>query len=342
VLLACAEAQAGVALWEQGLVVTLLALTRAASCSGSDLDSWFADFGFARLAGAPSGGPVVFSRFTATQPVIVPVGTVIETADNIQFAVGVDTTNSAYSASVVAGGGYLLAAGAGSITMPVQALVAGIAGNVAANAISVITGAVPGVDAVTNPAPFANGMDSETDAAARARFVLWIAGLSKATKTAIASAIANVQQGLTYTNTEFQDYNGNAKPAYFFDVVDDGSGSPPSSLLASVSAAIDQTRACGVAFGLFSPFVVNADVAMTLTTAAGATHATVVGQVVAALQSAINALPLGASLPFTQLAAIAYGVSGVVNVTGVTLCGGTADLAASPTQVIKARNLMVS
>ena len=52
ILRAIVEAYAAVAMWLQGLILSVLSLTRAATSSGSDLDSWMADFGLTRLAAA--------------------------------------------------------------------------------------------------------------------------------------------------------------------------------------------------------------------------------------------------------------------------------------------------
>jgi uncharacterized phage protein gp47/JayE len=340
ILLATGEAVSGVALWLQGLVLTLLGLTRAATSTGADLDSWMADFSFARLAATFSTGPATFSRFTATQQAVVPVGASVQTQDGTQaFTVTIDTTNAAYSAAL---GGYVLPPGASSVTVPVMANAAGSGGNVLSGAIATIAGAIPGIDTVTNAAAFTNGVDAETDPSFLVRFALYIASLSKATKVAVASAAANVQQGLVYTITENADYNGTPDYGFFYVVVDDGSGTPPSTLIATVANAIDAVRGLTIRFGVFAPVVVTATPAMTITSAAGFVHAAVVAAVGLALQTAINALPLGVSLPYTQLSAIAYSVAGVTNASSITLNGGTADLTATAKQVIKCGNPVVA
>jgi uncharacterized phage protein gp47/JayE len=340
VLRAIAEAVSGVCLWLQAIILQLLTVTRASTSVGTDLDSWMADYNFTRLAAVASTGQVTFSRFTATQQAVVPVGATVQSSDGTQnFTVLLDTTNSAYNASL---GGYVLPANTGSVTVTVQDQVAGSAGNVQAGAITVITTPIPGVDTVTNASAFTNGIDAETDAAFRARFQLYLASLSEATLAAVENAIAGVQQGLTYTVTENYDYNGTYDPGFFYIVINDGSGSPPSSLLNAVSSAINAIRALAIRFAVFAPVVVTANVSMTVTSAAGLVHSTIVGAVGTALQSFINSLPLGTSLPYTQLAAIAYGVPGVVNVAAVTLNSGTSDLTATNKEVIMAGVISVA
>jgi len=188
ILRAIAEGNAGVLLWLQGLIIQVLTTTRAATSAGADLDSWVADYGVSRLSAVPASGQVTFSRFFTTAQVVVPVGAVVQTADNSQkFTVTLDPTNSAWSAAL---GGYVLAPGVASLTVPAQAEIAGSAGNVMIGAISSMATVNPGLDTVTNAAPFVNGLDAESDPALRNRFGLYVASLAKATKTAIGSAIA--------------------------------------------------------------------------------------------------------------------------------------------------------
>jgi hypothetical protein len=75
----------------------------------------------------------------------------------------------------------------------------------------------------------------------------------------------------------------------------------------------------------------------------GYLHTDITTLVQTAITNAINALGLGNSLPFTRLAQIAYDASPyVTNVTGVTLNGATADLAATKQQTIKAGTVVVA
>lgn len=341
ILRAIVEANAAVVLWLQGLILQLLAITRAATSSGADLDSWVGDFGLTRLAAVASSGQVSFARFTPSQQAVVPIGTTIQTGDGAQqFTVTLDTTNPAYSASF---GGYVLAAGVGSINVPVAAATAGASGNISAGQLNTLTQALPGVDTVTNAAAFTNGVDAETDAALRIRFIAFVASLSKATKGAVGYAITSLKQGVTYTLIENQQYNGTTDYGYFYVVVDDGTGSPGSTFLSNISNAIEAVRGVGIRFGVFAPVVVTANAGMTITTAAGYDHNAVVALVVAALQTYINALTLGQTLTYSRLAQVAYDASpGVTNVTAVTLNGGTADVAAASKQVIKTGTLTVA
>lgn len=334
ILRAIVEANAAVAIWLQSLIVQVLAITRASTSSGADLDSWVADFGVARLPATFATGQVTFSRFTSTQQAVVPIGATVQTGDGSQqYIVVADATNPAYYGTL---GGYVMGAGTASVTVPVVALVAGSAGNAIAGAVSVIAGAIAGVDTVTNAAGFVNGADAESDAALRTRFIAYVRSLSKATKDAVGYAIASLQQGVTYSLVENETYGGSVQMGYFYVVVDDGTGAPTGTFLSTVANAIDAVRPLCSSFGVFAPVVVTAAVSMTVTVAPGYDVAATKTLVSDALKAYINSLSLGQPLRYSRLSQIAYDASpGVTNVTGVTLNGGTADLTATAKQVIK-------
>lgn len=341
ILRSIVESNASVVLWLQGLILQLLAITRAATSSGADLDSWVADFGVARLAAVAASGQVAFSRFTPTQQAIIPIGATVQTADGSQqFAVTLDTSNPAYSAVQ---GGYVLAAGVSSIAVTVAASTAGAAGNVSVGQINTITQALPGVDTVANASAFVNGSDAESDTALRTRFIAYVASLSKATKGAIGYAITSLKAGVSYALVENQLYNGTTQMGYFYVVVDDGTGAPGSTFLSSVSNAIDAVRPVCSTFGVFAPVVVTANAGMVISTAPGYDHTTLVGLVGTAIRNYINSLTLGQTLTYSRLAQVAYDASpGVTNVTSVTLNSGTADVTATSQQVIKAGTVTVA
>ncbi|MDF7789568.1 baseplate J/gp47 family protein [Pantoea ananatis] len=341
ILRAIVESNTGVTMWIQQLIVNLLVTTRAATCSGADLDSWMADFSFPRLSAVQAVGLVTFSRFTAASQALIPIGSQVTTTDATQaYSVIADTINPAYDPVQA---GYVIKAGVSSLVVPVQANTAGLAGNAQAGTVTVIAGSIQYVDTVSNSATFASGKDAESDSDYRARFVLWIASLSKATKAAIGYALSSMQSGVTYTLTENYAYNGTPQPGYFYAVVDDGSGAPDSTFLGQAYAAIDTVRGFTVTFGVFPPAMLTANVALTVTTDPSANHSTIVAMVQSSIQKYIASLSLGQLLAYTQLVKVAYAASPLVtNVTSLTLNSGTSDLAASAQQVIRAGTVQVS
>ncbi len=340
ILRAVAEAASGTALWLQGLVLQTLTVARLATSNGSDVDSFLADYGLIRIPAVAATGLVTFSRITPTNQAVVPIGAQLQTADGTQtFNVYVLTSNGAYSSAL---GGYVIAANVLSVDVPVQAVTAGAGANIVAATLTVLQTGISGVDAVTNASGFTNGLNAETDSAARLRFIAFILALQKATVQAIAYAITTVQQGLSYAIIENFNFDTSARSGYFTVVADDGSGAPPSSLLTAIYTAIDKIRPITVSFGVFAPNVTNADVNATLVLAAGYDRPTLAGQVATAFTTYIAALGMNVTLPYTRLAQIAYDISpGIVGLTGLTLNSATADIAADPRHVIRPRTMTV-
>lgn len=337
---AFAQAFAAVVMWLQGLILQLLTTTRAATSEDGDLDTWMADFSVTRLAAVAASGPVTFARYTAGAQASVLVGSLVQTADGTQqYQVIADTTQPAYDA---ASSSYILAIGTTAITATIQALTAGAAGNATAGAINTLGQSISGVDTVVNAAAFDNGKDAEGDIALRSRFTAYIASLSKATKAAIGYAITSLQQGLTYALTEWFDYAGNAKPGYFYVVVDDGSGAPPSALLNSVASAVDDVRAFGVQFNVYGPTTLTANIALSIGIGTGYDAATVRAAVTASISTYISSLGLGESLLWSRLYQVAYDVSeGVTSVSGLLINGSASDLVPTAKQVVVPGTIVV-
>ena len=340
-LRAILEANASLALWMQWLILLVLRTTRAATSTGSDLDSWVADFGLVRLPAIPAGGQVTFARFAAVSSAFVPVGVTVRTGDGAQtFAVIADGSNPAFA---VAQNGYVLPPGIGAVTVPVTAALAGAAGNVQPGAISLISAALPGIDAVANAAPLVSGADAESDATLRARFAMFFASRSRATSVAIAAAIAGVQQNLTSTLAENTSPDGTFRPGCFVVTIDDGSGAPPASLVAQVTAAIDAVRPLGSIFSVRPPIVVPANVTLTLLTNPTASHPALVGLVTQAIVTSFATMPIGGGFAFGRIAQLGFNTSpDIYNVINITLNGGVADLLPGPGGVIRPGVIVVN
>lgn len=341
ILRSIVESVAAVGVWLESLILLLLQTTRASSSGGADLDTWVQDYGVTRLGATAATGQCTFARFSNSMQAIVAIGALVQTSDGSQrFAVVADASNPAYNATL---GGYVIAPGTSSVSALVQAVVPGSAGNAVAGSISVVAQAIQYVDTVSNALSFTNGADAETDTSLRARFVAYIASLSKATKLAIGNAILGLQAGISYTLVENYAYNGTYQPGYFYTVVDDGSGTPSSAFLSSVSNAIDAVRPFTSTFGVFAPVIITANAAMSATVASGYDPTATKLLAKNAVLAYIESLTLGQTLPYTRLAQVAYDASpGITNVTGVTINGGTADITATNQQRVLAGTVTVS
>lgn len=341
ILRSIVETNASVIIWLESLILQVLAITRASTSNGADLDTWVNDFGVTRIAAVTSSGNVVFTRFNTTGAGLVPLLAKVQTLDGTQqFQVIADVSNAAYSVGL---GGYTLLATVATVTVKVQALTAAAASNVAASTIQTIVGSISGIDRVNNLVNFTNGADAETDATLRTRFVNYIANLSKATKNAIAYAVQAVQANLKYVLVENQTFAGIAQNGYFYVIVDDGTGSPSAALLTSIIAAVDAVRPACSFFGVFPPLLQTVNVALTVTVASNYAGTTVRTAVQTAITSYINSLTFGQTLPVSKVTQLAYDASpGVINVTGVTLNAAMIDITSTFQTLSKAGTVVVS
>jgi uncharacterized phage protein gp47/JayE len=341
VLRAVIEANASLALWMQWLIMLVLSLTRASTSSGTDLDSWMADYGLTRLPGVAATGSVTFARITAGLQAVVPAGATVRTSDGtISAAVVQDTTRADWSAVA---GGYVMAAAALSADYPVAVTVSGSAGNVLAGSLSQLSTAIPGVDSVSNAAALQGGTDAESDLLFRSRFQLYINSRSRATLQAVRFAVSSVQPGLKFVVEENQDANGQAHVGNFVVSVDDGSGAPPASLLSAVSAAVDAVRPVGTTFAVLPPQVVSAAVVLTLQIRPDSNAAAVSSAVAAQITAWVQGLGIGASLPVSRIAGLAYATDpAVTNVTLVSINAGPYDLVPPANGVVRLATLVVN
>jgi uncharacterized phage protein gp47/JayE len=286
-------------------------------------------------------GVVTFSRTVPTAAAFVPDGATVKTSDFSQtFTVVADGVNPFWDASRQ---GYVLPSGTVSLQAPVQAVAPGKAGNVQSGAISLIAAAIPGVDAVINQNPLTNGLDSETDEALRDRFKAFLGSLSRSTPTAIAYAIASVQQGLAFHLQENVDASGAPRDGSFLLTVDDRSGAPSNQLLAAVRAAVEMVRPVGSAFAVQGPVLVPATIALSLKSSSMTVQQQVTQNVVAAVQAFVSSLSIGGMLPVTKLAQVAYQADNLVaNVSQIQINSSDQDLIPPPNGLIRLNSVVVS
>jgi uncharacterized phage protein gp47/JayE len=335
------EANASVVLWLQWLVVQVLQATRASTSNGPDLDSWMLDFSLTRLPAVPSTGIVTFSRFGASLPAAVPVGTIVKTADgSLGFSVAEDPNISIWQGNAAA---YLLPTGVASADLPVVCSTSGLAGNVLAGTITVIAASLPGIDQVNNASPLSNGADAESDQAFRSRFQSYLAARSRATLLAVQNAIANVQQDLDVAIEENTAPDGTVRAGSFLVIVDDGTGYPSSGLLSIVASAVESVRPIGTTFAVVAPRVLTVNVTLTAVIALAAAASQSISSIQNYIAIYLDSLPIGRGASVTRVAQNAYlAGSGIENVAAIQLNGSSSDIIPPPRTVIKSGEILVT
>lgn len=126
--------------------------------TGASLDSFLSRFGFTRFGAIRATGIVTFTRPTpATSNIFIPAGTVVANSASPPI------TFSTMVSSILPIGGV-------SISIPVQAVVGGLAGNLPANSITIQITPLNGISNLSNITGVSGGADAESDDAVKARF----------------------------------------------------------------------------------------------------------------------------------------------------------------------------
>lgn len=341
---ALVEAHGATAIWEESLIQYVLAAARLSTSTGTQVISFLADFGLVPPPPVQASGEVNFSSASSTSVRTIPVGSTVSTniSNGIDFNVIVDLNNEFYDPDLNA---YVMPINTPLIPVPVQCQTAGIVGNVLPNTIVVINSPIVGVDFVTNPLAFTNGRDNQTDQQLRAYFVAYLNGLSKATMIAVESVLLSIPEVEAFNIVENQTYSTNAvELGYFYVVIDDGTGMPPSPLITAVYNAINPVRPLAVRFAVFGPELVTASVTANIVLPPNYSNPTLITQVELALTVYIRAIPFGETFFFTRIPQIIYSVidglnlpvstTDEFNVDNILLNGGTTDLTSGVQQRI--------
>lgn len=298
---------------------------------------------FARPQAEPAIGVVTFSRPTSgAGNVSILAGTIVKTAKNANG----EEQRFATVADVVMTGL--------SINASVEAVTAGIAGNVLANkVINIETALTDPTVIVNNAAPFTGGEAEDTDAEYREFIRNKIETLRGATKAAIEAAADNVPGVETATAIESLqvviewDIGGNAPVGDYFRIprvrlyIADVNGTASQALLDAVSAAIEFVRACGVRIDVIaaSALTVNWTISISLNPGGPnfATLSTDTSELEESMAQYMRDLPVGTSFDrgLAKLAIMAiWGPSGTNDLTDLTNIVPTGNVTATATQKI--------
>lgn len=219
----------------------------------------------------------------------------------------------------------------GQVSVPVQAEVAGAGANVPVGAIRFFPVTLPGLAAVTNAQAVIDGVDEESDEALRERY------LERVQQPATSGNAAHYRQwakeiaGIGDAKV-FPLWSG---PGTVRVVVVNTSMQPPTAgLVAAVAAHIEAMRPIGATVTVAAASSVAINVSASVVLAAGYTQAQVRAALEAALDSYLQAIAFVETLVrYNYIAALLLDVAGVVDFSGLTLNGGTANVALGADQV---------
>lgn len=302
-------------------------------------------FRFGRLPASPAFGPVTFSRSTpAPHDIPIPAGTIVE----------VPGTTKAYRVASDA----VLIAGSTSVTVRVVALVPGAAGNTLAHTITQLRAPIPGIESVTNPSPFLNGRDEESDEERRLRFVDFLRSLARGTKDALVAGAKTaklvepdgliseyVAQAICRTHDEDPSIPLGEARVYIYN----GRGGTSPQLVAECQRIIDGYtddqgqpvpgyKGAGIVVRVLPATEQTQDVALAVTPMPGFTVDGLRPVIEKAVMDVFARLRIGQALLRSELIRAVKNIEGVYN---VNLTAPPADVVPAPIAVVRLGSLSI-
>jgi hypothetical protein len=129
------------------------------SKTDADLDAFCQLFGIARLPAKRASGTVTFTRGSENTDAVVFIPINFQITSSTDVGIIFQTVTGA-----------TMDVGVTSVSVPVQAVDAGPAGNIGPNLVNNMSSPIQGVASVTNTSATSGGLDQETDSALRARW----------------------------------------------------------------------------------------------------------------------------------------------------------------------------
>ncbi len=332
-------------LWLQWLIFTVFLNARFFTATGPALDTWGADFGYSRSAATYATGYVTFSRYSGTNVMVIPVGTICQTQNGTQkFITLADTTNVLFD---IPSQTYIVPAGTLSITIFCQAVNSGIQGNVLASTITLMYSSVAGINSVTNSAAMSGGVNGQSDPSFQAGFIPYFNSRSAGTGLAIVNAIQSISTNLTYqilenANGVIPDPNNNnaiipdTQFGFFTVYIDSGlETATPAAVVQQISQAINAVRGLSIDYWVTTPAIVPINIEYLLNYQPGYLIANVQAIVNAAITNYVNTIQPGAQCNYYKLAALINDTLGVKSVQFLIVAGVESNVGVAPGSILK-------
>lgn len=299
---------------------------------GGYLDEWGVTLNVARKPSARATGTV---RFTGDEGTFVATNAQVSTPqlDPDSDPVTYETTAS----GVIPAGGIL--------DLPVQALLAGSAGNQAGGAVSVLDSPVAGVSAVTNLDAITGGADVEGDEAYRDRLLLEFSSTQGGGTVTDYKRWALAYPGVGYATVEpLWAGNGTVRVIVTDQDNNPASGTVTSGLQVQLDPVAGQglgLAPIGAAVTVATPTLLTVNVAAALSLLSGYTldgtggTTAVRDDIGEAIRAYVDQLDPGDDVVLEHVKARLFSVLGVYDVSGVTLNGIAANVAVGALQVAR-------
>lgn len=281
------------------------------TAAGEYLDRKCAELGIVRRAATKSTGQV---EITGAQGAAIPKGALVAT-ELVSFVIAEEKTIGA----------------GGAVSVQVECTEYGSIGNVPASTIKYFPVTLEGLTAATNPAPFVNGFDAETDESMRERYKL------KATAPATSGNKAHYELWAKEVTGV-----GGAKVFPLWDgagtvkiiICNANKRAADGELIGQVEAHIEKERPIGASVTIESA----SEKAISITATIVLAHGVDIGQVKTALEDALTNYFMDAAfvdsyISYAKIGSILYDVYGVADYSALKVNGGTGNVMLTETEM---------
>ena len=183
------------------------------------------------------------------------------------------------------------------------------------------------------------GSDRELDDELRLRFADFINSLSRSTYRAVRSSILAVPDVTSVVLLEYTPAVG-----WFTAFIDDGTDAPPQTLIDAVKTALDDSKACGIAYEVFAMPKVFVDITVQVKIDPNFSSAAIQQAVTDSIQTLLNGYTFGQSLYLSKIVDACHGTSSgaIPGVLKATVFQPTTDQIIGPEEIIRAGLITVS
>lgn len=289
----------------------VLGLGFAQTTSGTYLNYRASEHGLTRLEATKSTGVITV---TGADTTVISQGSLFSTPSGTQFKTTAEATISGTTVNIA-----------------IEAVNAGISGNVPISSVSQIPIAIPGVTAVNNADVISGGTDTETDEALLGRLLEEVRKPSTSGNAADYIKWAKSVGGIGDARCiALWSGAGTVKVV----IIDSNKQPANAGLITNVSDYIETVRPICATVTVVSATGVNINIVAVLTLAGGYNLTDVTTESETRLTNYLKSIAfVNSSVSYAQIGNIIIDTPGVLDYTGLTVNGGSANIAISNTQV---------
>lgn len=294
------------------------------SAVGEYLDLHAMQRGLSRKAAIKASGVLTFSRTSALDyDITINSGTICSTA----------STNGT---RVITTQTVVLQAGNLTVDAPALAEIGGIAGNVAADTVTVLVTPPAGINSVNNALAFSGGYEQESDQELRTRLLDSYKNIPNGTNAAFYKAKALDYEDV-YSASAIARAQGNGT----VDIYVAGHGAVCSNLLMQqIEDDLNALREINVYIDVKAPTLVNVDIIASVVIKPGYVASDVIDECEEAITAYFNRLHIGEDVLLADIGEVIYHIDGIANYDFDRI--SCSDITITDTKLGILRNLTVS